>query len=466
MGTRPLSRLRLARTLIPALGDLAILCAALAVSFALREPRLLQADVFASFLPLFALWIGTFYVAGLYELRRVRDFVALIGGLLLSGVACWVLGTTYFYLLSPYLDLTPKTHLVVVVALAHAAMLGWRRAILSATDYSFTRLRLLVLADEEHLSHLREALHSRSGSGLDLAERLGPDVDLVVADGAWIEGHWAEARRVFSAAVARRRPIVSLDSFYESLFGKVSPLYAEDPAWALEHVLPRVDGLYFKLRRGVDAALAALGLAALSPLLLMTAFLIRVVDGIPPLYGQRRVGYLGRTFMLWKFRTMRPDADAAGPFLPREGGEDARVTPLGRVLRRFRLDEFPQLWNVLRGDMALVGPRPEWIKEVEILEKEVPNYHLRHLVPSGITGWAQVYYRATNDPKDSVEKHHYDLYYLKHCSLALDLSILLKTVKRIFVKDVRVVSARTPFSRVPVRAAAFPVDISSIISRG
>lgn len=460
---RPLSKLWFIRTLIPVLGDLAILFGSLALSFHLREPLLLRADVLRDFAPLFALWGLTFYVAGLYNLRQVRDFVALIGGLLASGIVCWVLGTTYFYFFSPYLNLTPKTHLALTVALSHLLMLMWRRAILLATDFSLLKLRLLVLADEFHLEHLRRTMGTRHDESLDLAESFGPDVDLVVADSEWIEGHWDEARRVFSEAVARRTAVVSLDGFYESLFGKVSPAFALDPAWALEHVLPRADSLYFRGKRLLDASAAAAGLVALAPVLALTALAIRVVDGMMPLYGQSRVGYLGRSFVLWKFQTMRPGADADGPFRP-DRESSSRVTALGSFLRRFRLDEFPQLWNVLRGDMSLVGPRPEWIKEVEVLEKVVPNYHLRHLVPPGITGWAQVYYRATNDPKDSLEKHHYDLYYLKHFSPALDLTILIKTIKRVFVRDAGVCSVHTPFPR-SMRTTPLPVDISSIIRR-
>ncbi len=116
--------------------------------------------------------------------------------------------------------------------------------------------------------------------------------------------------------------------------------------------------------------------------------------------------------------------------------------------------------------MSLVGPRPEWIREVEILEKTIPTYSLRYLVPPGITGWAQVYFRATDNPLDSIEKHNYDLYYLKHFSLALDLSIMLKTIKRVFVKDVRTLSVPTPRQ---VRGAPGPevvLDIASLVGRG
>lgn len=462
---RPLSRLWFVRILIPTFGDLAILFAALTVSIASRQPELLHSSFILPFVPLFGLFLVTFYAVGLYELRRVRDFVSLIGSLLISGAVCWIVGMVYFFLILPYIKWTPKTHLTMIVVLAHALMLGWRRMILLVTDFSLMRLRLLVLASDEHLAHLRQGLTLRSGDELDLAETLGPDVDLVVADSAWIATDWNAVRRVFSAAVEQGVPIVSLEKFYESMFGKVSPVYAGDPAWALEHILPRTDGLYLKVRRAFDCAVSALGLIVLSPLFLLTAILISAVDSVPPLYKQKRVGYLGKVFTLWKFRTMRPNADAAMPFLPQNEEGDERVTSLGHMLRRFRLDELPQLWNVLRGHMSLVGPRPEWVKEVEILENVVPNYHLRHLVPPGITGWAQVYYRATNNPQDSVEKHHYDLYYLKHFSLALDLSILLKTIKRVFVPDTRISSMRTPFPQGLSRSSQAQFDIASIVCR-
>lgn len=464
---RPFARLWIIRALIPAVVDLAILFLALTASIAVRNPALFERGLVWAFVPLFGLFLCVFSAVGFYELRRVRDFVTLISGLLISAGVCLVLGTGYFYLFSPYLnEETPKTYLVLIIALSHAGIFSWRRALLTLTDFSLTRLRLLVLANEDHLDHLRKDQGQPSSEGLDLADALGPDVDLVVADSAWIEDHWDTAKITLSAAVEYGVPVVSLERFYESMFGKVSPQYASDPSWALEHILPRADEFYSKARRGLDLALSALGLLILSPVLLSIAALIRLVDGMAPIYGQPRVGYLGKQFTLWKFQTMRPNADAAGPFpTATEGKTDERVTRLGGFLRRFRLDEFPQLWNVVRGEMSLVGPRPEWVKEVEILEKLVPNYHLRHLVLPGITGWAQVYFRATNTPRDSVEKHHFDLYYLKHFSPALDLSILLKTIKRVFNKDARFSVVSTPFPRAVARVTPTLIDIASIIKR-
>lgn len=461
-----LNRRGLARLAVfPAAGDLALFASALTLSYWMRGPYLPTQAVYLAFAPLFGLWLVGFYALGLYEVKIVRDFVALIGSLFASALVCAILGTTYFYLLSPYLGQTPKTHLIIVIAVSHAGVFGWRRFWLWALDIHLLRQNLVFLGDAEQVREIEASLIAGARqAGFASLKWQWPGVDMVVADTAWVEEHWDEARTVLSEAVAHRVPVVSLDAFYESLMGKVSPDWASRPSWAIEHVLPRAGSSYAFVKRLGDAFAAALMLVFFAPVLAGLYALIGLVGGMAPLYGQRRVGFLGREFTLWKFRTMLPGADSDGPFrADRESAQ--RVTRLGAFLRRFRLDELPQLWNVLIGDMSLVGPRPEWIKEVEILEKVVPNYHLRHLVPPGITGWAQVYFRATNDPQESVEKHHYDLYYLKHFSFALDFSIMLKTLKRVCAGDARVAAERTPFPRGAARPAHLRWDISSIINR-
>lgn len=466
----PIARLLLTRKLFPVIGDILFMSGALALSLSVRQPEILHASTFLLFAPLFALWLITIYTAGLYEIRLVRDFVELVGGLLASAIVCWALGTMYFYLmspdLSPSLPLAPKTHLLLTVALTHVLMFASRRAMLAIAGFSLLDLRILLLADEHHKNYLANATHGRFGGGMNLADELMPGLDLVVVDSKWTSSDPSLMRRRLAAAVSKRIPIVSLDEFYESLFGKVSSIDANDLSWAIDHVLSRSGSLYFKVKRVVDLVAASALLIATAPVIVLTALVVRYIDGVSPFYGQQRVGYLRRPFVLWKFQTMIPGADERGPFAEGAGDNDPRVTRVGRVLRRFRLDELPQLWNVLRGEMSLVGPRPEWIKEVEILERTVPNYHLRHLAQPGITGWAQVYFRATNDPQGSIEKSHYDLYYLKHFSLALDFSIMLKTVKRVFVSDSRVAIHRTPASPLPPDGRSFNVDIASIVGPG
>jgi lipopolysaccharide/colanic/teichoic acid biosynthesis glycosyltransferase len=165
-----------------------------------------------------------------------------------------------------------------------------------------------------------------------------------------------------------------------------------------------------------------------SPLLLFAAIAIKFDSDGPVLFRQVRVGLHGKTFIIYKFRSMRQDAEsAAGPMWTAEG--DERVTRVGRLLRMFRMDEIPQAFNVLIGDMSIVGPRPERPFFVDRLEQEIPFYNIRHYLKPGITGWAQVMYRYGASVEDSCEKLQYDFYYAKHKSFRCDAIILWKTIR-------------------------------------
>jgi Undecaprenyl-phosphate glucose phosphotransferase len=188
-----------------------------------------------------------------------------------------------------------------------------------------------------------------------------------------------------------------------------------------------ITGWHRIAKRGIDLGLASLGLAVLSPLLALIALAIRLTSPGPVLYRQERMGLDGRSFEMLKFRSMVADAEAeSGPVWAREG--DGRRTPLGRILRRASLDELPQLWNVVKGEMSLVGPRPERPFFVHQFKTMIPQYMLRHKVKSGMTGWSQVNGLRGNT---SLEKRiEYDLYYIQNWSLALDVKILLLTIYR------------------------------------
>jgi exopolysaccharide biosynthesis polyprenyl glycosylphosphotransferase len=181
-------------------------------------------------------------------------------------------------------------------------------------------------------------------------------------------------------------------------------------------------------KRILDLAFALSGLLIFAPLLPLVALLVRRSGPGPVLYRQVRLGQGGNTFEILKFRTMTDGAEEPGKALWAEVC-DERVTAVGRFLRRTRLDELPQLWNVLRGDMSIVGPRPERPEFRELLEAEIPFWMQRHIVKPGITGWAQVHHGYTSDVAGAAEKLSYDLYYVKHRSLALDLEIVAKTVR-------------------------------------
>ncbi|PIV81386.1 sugar transferase, partial [bacterium CG17_big_fil_post_rev_8_21_14_2_50_64_8] len=182
------------------------------------------------------------------------------------------------------------------------------------------------------------------------------------------------------------------------------------------------------VKRSFDLATAGLGLLLLSPLLLVLSILVKLSSPGPVLYGQFRMGRDGREFRMLKFRSMRADAEkGSGPVWTVE--EDPRVTPIGRFLRRSSLDELPQLWNVVCGDMSMVGPRPERRIFVEQFMQELPRYFERHRVRSGLTGWAQVHGLRGNTSIE--ERTYYDLHYIENWSLGLDIKILLRTLHHV-----------------------------------
>ena len=175
-------------------------------------------------------------------------------------------------------------------------------------------------------------------------------------------------------------------------------------------------------------AVGLIGLLLTAPLIPFIALAIRLDSPGPVFYRQRRVGRGEKVFYCYKFRTMRQDAEAdIGPTWA--GDDDPRITRVGKFLRISRLDEIPQLWCVLKGDMACVGPRPERPEFVEWLEREIPYYGVRHSVRPGITGWAQVRYKYGNTVEDAKEKLQYDLFYIKNASIGLDVLIMLQTIK-------------------------------------
>lgn len=216
-------------------------------------------------------------------------------------------------------------------------------------------------------------------------------------------------------------------SWLERISGKieVEGLY---PSWIIFAKGFRSSDIFRTLRLLVNFAAAVIGLLFAAPLVPFIALAIGLDSRGPVFYRQKRVGHRGKIFHCYKFRSMRPDAESdIGPTWA--GDDDPRITKVGKFLRLSRLDEIPQLWCVLKGDMAFVGPRPERPEFVEWLTEEIPYYGLRHLVRPGITGWAQVRYKYGNTVYDAKEKLQYDLYYIKNASIGLDMLIMFQTIK-------------------------------------
>jgi exopolysaccharide biosynthesis polyprenyl glycosylphosphotransferase len=220
--------------------------------------------------------------------------------------------------------------------------------------------------------------------------------------------------------------VYTLESFYETHWRYV-PIDTVDPVWPLQtgFQLARTSPYHY-LKRLFDLIVSAVTLIICAPLFALIALLIWIREGRPIFFQQERIGRDEKPLIVFKFRTMRVGSMENEDLYTREG--DPRIMPLGHWLRKLRLDELPQLWNVFKGDMSLIGPRAEWNKCAERYERTIPFYHFRHLVKPGITGWAQVNYPYGESDRDAVEKLKYDLYYIRHYSLKLDAMIVLKTV--------------------------------------
>jgi len=416
------------------------------------------------FYPLFVLWQILLGFLGLYDLAVLHDLPAMLGILSLGLPANWLISATYYYFFSPEIGMTPKTHLLLTLLFGHLLAFMWQRTYAALLSTGPMRRHVAFLGGQDDIRELRLEFRRAPSAGYAAGPWQWPGTDLVLADGRWVEAHWKQAQPVIQGALAHRVPILNLTEFYEMLTGKVTPTHAGNAEWMLHTALAPRRGVYPHIKRTFDIVLSLGLLIALLPLMLVVAAAIRVCDGSPVLFRQTRVGFMGETFRLLKFRTMVVDARTRGPFVQDEA-KRLLTTRLGVLLRRLRLDELPQLWNVLKGEMSLVGPRPEWVKEVAVVERMYPMYHLRHMVRPGVTGWAQLNFRATNDPKDVFIKLCYDLYYLKNLSFALDLTILLRTAKRVLVSD-RLVGARTPAARREfARVGALSAEVAGFIGR-
>jgi sugar transferase (PEP-CTERM system associated) len=220
-----------------------------------------------------------------------------------------------------------------------------------------------------------------------------------------------------------------LASVYEQYTGRIAVENLR-PSWLIFSEGFRKSARLRAMKRAIDVIGAGCALLLLLPIMSVIAVLVKLTSPGPVIYGQHRVGLRGHVFKVRKFRSMRQDAEAKTGAVW-AGENDNRVTPIGRFLRSTHLDEVPQFWNILIGDMSLVGPRPERPEFVKELTLVIPFYRQRHIVRPGLTGWAQVCYAYGASVDDSMQKLQYDLFYIKHMSLGLDIYTMLRTVKRV-----------------------------------
>lgn len=395
----------------------------------------------------------------LYDLRTIagtRDLaVRLVRAI---GATSLILGITYG--LFPLLVVEQGIFLLFA-AVALLLVLTWRSAFEWVTSHIAARERLLLVGTSPAAVTLaRELFERRQELGVDIVGFVDPDPARVGAPviNPGVVGTiddipaLTSSMRVDRVVVSlpdergklpmgqlldvRLRSGVNFDhlaSVYEEYTGKIA-LENLRPSWLVFSAGFRKTRLLLAAKRAFDLTAAVCGLVLASPLMLLVLIVVKLESPRDPvLYHQERVGLNGKTFTIHKFRTMRTDAEAGtGPIWSR--ANDTRVTSVGRFMRKTRLDEIPQLWNVLRGEMSLIGPRPERPSFVEQLTQQIPFYGQRHVVKPGLTGWAQVRYSYGASVEDAIEKMQYDLFYVKNLSMRFDIVIAFETVKTVLLR--------------------------------
>ena len=403
------------------------------------------------------LYCSVFYVFDLYNIGRAFKFretfprtlvAVLMGGGLEAGA----------FLMVPQWQFASSAFLAQMVV-AVALISGWRILYAKLFQKKLPKISALVLGSGKKGKFIAKLLNSPLSpyqikgvledgtpgeSGADDTAAVLGTVDQLdsVSEKVWIKAAILATSRNASPELVRKvlnarlqgLDVVEMATVYERLTGRVPVEHIEDQ-WLLF-----ADGFYLiskeyiqRIKRLGDIVAAGGALLLSLPLVALTALLIKLDTPGDVFYRQTRVGKGGKTFRIVKFRSMVQDAESQGAKWAQKG--DSRVTRVGHWIRKFRIDELPQLWNVFKGEMTLVGPRPERPEFVKDLEKVIPYYGVRHAVPPGVTGWAQVNYPYGASVQDALNKLEYDLYYIKNMSLLLDFKIALKTVGVILLGD-------------------------------
>jgi sugar transferase (PEP-CTERM system associated) len=391
----------------------------------------------------------------LYDLRIVTDrrelFVRTFQAL---GAASMILAGVYYW----FPDLIiGRGVFMLAAALVATVVVGWRVFFEWLSHNVGPRERLLLVGTTPGAVALARELYERKELGVEIIGFIDPDPARVGAPviNPGVIGTLDEIpqivrnrgvdRVVVGLIDARGRLPVEkllgmkmegvafdhLASVYEEYTGKIA-ISNLRPSWLIFSSGFRKTRPLIAMKRSLDVLAAFIGLVLALPLMAIVAAAIKLTSKGPALYHQTRVGQRGRPFTIHKFRSMRVDAEVGTGAVWASKADD-RITTVGRFLRKTRFDELPQLWNVLRGDMSFVGPRPERPEFVDDLTKAIPFYGERHVVKPGLTGWAQVCYTYGASVEDAMEKLQYDLYYIKNLSIALDLFIIFKTIKTVLL---------------------------------
>ncbi|KKP60269.1 MAG: Sugar transferase involved in lipopolysaccharide synthesis [Candidatus Nomurabacteria bacterium GW2011_GWE1_35_16] len=351
----------------------------------------------------------------------------------------FVLGLLLFYFL-PIFGISPKVNLVIQVALFGFFSFLFRRIIYTLFARTLIEPAILV-GDSPSLIELEKTIKANPQIGLQIIKHFKNTNDIdshleeikspVIILDKNIEVSEKNILNLYKKGIE----IMDTAKAYEKYLLKIPVAYI-DMSFIIENVDTRKNLLYTSTIFITDRIFALSLLVITSPLLILAMIARLIEDGRPIFIKQKRVGLNGKVFDLYKLRSMIVlSSDGSAETTEAKwstGKDDTRITPLGKIVRRLHIDEIPQMINILKGDLSLVGPRPERPEFVTPLEKTIPHYDLRHIVRPGFTGWAQIKYRYANTIEDSKEKFEYDLYYIKNRNIFLDFGIILRTIQIIF----------------------------------
>lgn len=430
-------------TSILLIGDFLILVASFWVALTLRNFAIPAYGYFESnfvpFLPMFLISLSVFYISGLYE-KQTRPIRRVMGARILGAQATTVAIAAILFFVLP-LSIEPKTILMLYLAVSVVAESVWRFYRMKHELKEEHRVPALLVGSGAAVLELYEEVSENSRYLVRFAERFDtanatPGSVVEATARAIAGGVRVVVVDVSDARIATELPsiygsitngvtFVEFASLYEEIFDRV-PLEHLDATQLLDAVLKQ-RALYDSIKRIFDVTLAVVGALIAAPFICLAALTLLMSGGQPFIWSER-IGKGGRIFRLVKLRSMLHN-DKGDPELQKRN----RVTAIGRFLRKTRIDELPQLWNVLVGDLSFIGPRPELPKIVAVYEQEIPYYQMRHAIAPGLSGWAQIHdYDAPRGPADVVRtrrKLSLDLYYLKHRSFGLDIAIALKTLR-------------------------------------
>ncbi|MFH1632353.1 MAG: sugar transferase [bacterium] len=444
------------RSWILLIGDVIILYLALALTLFLRGGGDFLQEFWTQhvvpFTILNLIWVVIFYINDLYAHHHFRisgAFIQSFGrAMLVNAIA-----TVIFFYLVPDFGVTPKTNLFIFVIAFSILFLAWRAVVGKLLTHEEMKKAVLFLAVSNESLSLADELSNNPLSQYKVAGIITPDeqshsplssgIELMPAF-LRIEQIIAERKIemivIGDTALDRMRAdlfpmllqgatITTATTFWEHYHRK-SPVDIANTDWAINSFSNIQNKEFDFLKRVADIDLTLIIGIVMSWLMVIIAFVIKLTSRGPIFYKQDRIGKFGQPFTLVKFRTMTHDAEKDGPQWSVKN--DPRVTKIGKILRHTHLDELPQLYNILKGDMSFIGPRPERPNFVDILSDQIPFYPLRHLVNPGISGWAQINYRYGSSVEDAKCKLAYDLYYIKHRSFFFDFKIALKTIAMLF----------------------------------